>query len=73
MCSIEGRFAYSARWLNAWAPPSLPEGERVFDACEVVSRSGRPGRELYQDRNHLTVEGNRLVGEALAAYLAELR
>ncbi|MCB9646682.1 MAG: hypothetical protein H6730_08845 [Deltaproteobacteria bacterium] len=29
VCSIEGRFAYSARWLNAWAPPSLPEGERV--------------------------------------------
>ncbi|MCB9744890.1 MAG: SGNH/GDSL hydrolase family protein [Alphaproteobacteria bacterium] len=62
-------FSYTCMTLDG----ELPEGERVFDACEVVSRSGRPGRELYQDRNHLTVEGNRLVGEALAAYLAELR
>ncbi|MCB9794894.1 MAG: SGNH/GDSL hydrolase family protein [Alphaproteobacteria bacterium] len=50
----------------------LPEGVPVFDACEVVGRSGRPGRELYQDRNHLTAEGNQLVGEALAEFLRGL-
>lgn len=50
----------------------LPQGYPVFDACKALRTSGRPASEMFRDHNHLTAEGNRTVGEALAAFLAEL-
>ncbi|MCB9765951.1 MAG: hypothetical protein H6739_39620 [Alphaproteobacteria bacterium] len=51
----------------------LPEGYPLFDACAVVAESGQPAQTLFQDRNHLTVAGNQLVGGALADLLRGLR
>ena len=47
----------------------LPEGVAVVPACQALVASGHTGRELFQDRNHLTVLGNEIVGEALAETL----
>lgn len=51
---------------------SMPVGEVVFDACGILTADGRPARELFIDHNHLTVEGNRVLGEALAETLRGL-
>lgn len=53
-------------------PGELPAGVPVVRACDVLQASGLPASALFQDRNHLTVLGSRLVGEAVAATLREL-
>ena len=52
----------------------LPDGAPSFNACAVLREAGNPinVRRLFLDRNHLTVKGNRVVGEALAARIDEL-
>ncbi len=56
-------------------PDELPPNARVIPTCERLQATGRPAPALFQDRNHLTEEGNRLVGgivaDALRAWAAE--
>ncbi len=54
-------------------PAELPGDAPVVPACEALVQDGRPGRELFQDRNHLTVAGNEVVGKALADVIGPLR
>lgn len=54
------------------APGELPAGGLVVDACSALQNAKMPAHALFLDRNHLTVEGNRVVGEAVAKVLAEL-
>jgi len=49
----------------------LPAGSRVIPTCQRLPTMGKPARELYQDRNHLTDAGNRLVGQIVADSLRE--
>lgn len=56
---------------HAW-PGSMPEGFPVFDACAALQADGREAKALFIDKNHLTVEGNRVVGKALAQFLEGL-
>lgn len=51
-------------------PGELPEGAPVIPACDRLAASGIPAPRLFQDRNHLTEEGNRLVGSIVAESLA---
>ncbi len=50
----------------------LPPGYARVKTCEIVEKSGRSRRDLFIDRNHLTVDGNRLVGAAVAEVLRTL-
>lgn len=50
-------------------PGELPPGARVIPACDAILADGRSGLTLFQDRNHLTVEGSRVVGRAVAEAL----
>lgn len=54
-------------------PKELPADLPVVPACEALEKDGRTGRELFQDRNHLTVAGNEVVGKALADVVGPLR
>lgn len=49
----------------------LPAGAPIAHICEALQRDGRPPSELFLDNNHLSVAGNQVVGEALAAAIAE--
>lgn len=49
----------------------MPPGSLSVPACLALKQSGRPPRELFLDNNHLTAEGNRIVGETLARTLLE--
>ena len=44
----------------------LPKGVPVAPACAALASAGVPLDQLFLDNNHLTVEGNRRVGQALA-------
>lgn len=56
--------------ISCMAPAwQLPDGAQTISICEPLKSSGRPPAELFFDNNHLTVEGNRIAGEALAAGL----
>ena len=50
----------------------LPPGYPVIDACEAVRTDGRSAKELFLDNNHLTLAGNALVGETVAAVLRDV-
>lgn len=52
-------------------PGELPEGARVIPVCERLAATGIPAPRLFQDRNHLTEEGNALVGGFVADALRE--
>lgn len=52
-------------------PGELPPGGRVIPTCQRLAASGRPAPMLFQDRNHLTSEGNQLVGEIVADAIRE--
>lgn len=54
-------------------PGELPEGPPVVPACQALLADGRPASVLFQDRNHLTVAGNQVVGAAVAETLRGLR
>lgn len=54
-------------------PGELPAGSTVVPACAALAATGRPARDLFQDNNHLTLEGSRIVGDALAASLRAWR
>jgi len=59
-----------ANGITCLAPPEeLPTGVPVARVCQALQQSGRSVPDLFLDNNHLTVEGNRQVGEALAAAL----
>lgn len=62
------------RWQHSCMtqPGELPEGVPVVPACQAMAESGVPAREMFQDRNHMTEQGNRLVGEVLAESLREI-
>ncbi len=49
----------------------LPAGVPVAQACDALSGAGLPLDQLFLDNNHLTVEGNRRVAEALARSILE--
>jgi hypothetical protein len=51
-------------------PGELPPDVRVIDACAHLRGTGLPARRLFVDRNHLTVEGNAVLGAFVAASLA---
>lgn len=53
-------------------PAELPADQPVVPACDALERDGRGARALFQDRNHLTVAGNEVVGKALADTLEAL-
>ena len=53
-------------------PKELPADIPVVPACEALKQDGRTGQRLFQDRNHLTVAGNEVVGKAVADVLAAL-
>ncbi len=58
--------------VTCLAPPEeLPPGVPVARACAALQASGRHPGELFLDNNHLSVEGNRIVGEALALAIRE--
>ncbi|MDP2308487.1 MAG: SGNH/GDSL hydrolase family protein [Pseudomonadota bacterium] len=44
----------------------LPEGSRVVPTCKLLRAQDLPAPALFQDRNHLTEEGNRRVGRIVA-------
>jgi hypothetical protein len=48
----------------------LPPGYPVVPATAALLATGKPPAELFFDNNHLTVEGARVVGEALAETLS---
>jgi hypothetical protein len=50
-------------------PGELPAGPPVVPACQALVADGRSATVLFQDRNHLTVAGNTVVGHALAEVL----
>lgn len=50
-------------------PGELPPDNPVVPACDAILAAGKPGQILFQDRNHLTVLGNQVVGHALAETL----
>ena len=50
-------------------PGELPTGVPVVPACDALRADGRTASQLFQDRNHLTAEGNAVVGTALATAL----
>jgi hypothetical protein len=55
-------------------PATAPPGTTFIGSADALVASGRPPAELFFDRNHLTVEGNRLVAQAAAdALLPGLR
>lgn len=54
-------------------PGELPGGVPIVPACQALRNSGRPASTLFQDRNHLTVEGNQRVGKVLAETLLPLK
>ncbi len=54
-------------------PSELPADVPVVPTCERLKADGRSARALFQDRNHLTVAGNEVVGKVLAETLAPLR
>lgn len=60
---------------HALAPAShLPAGAEVIPTTDRLNRSGLSAEALFLDNNHLTVEGSRLVGLAVADHLeARLR
>ena len=53
-------------------PDLLPPGSVVVRMCQVLKGSGYKPGELFHDLNHLTVQGNKLVGGALASTLRSL-
>lgn len=56
-------------------PGELPEGIPVAPTCQALIaawKSGIQARELFQDHNHLTALGSKVVGEALAQTLKSL-
>ena len=60
------------RGITCLAPPEeLPEGVPVGRVCKALQDSGQPPSKLFLDNNHLAEEGNRIVGEALAAAIRE--
>lgn len=54
-------------------PGELPEGSRIVPACAALQADGRIAPVLFQDANHLTLEGSRVVGDALAVALRDWR
>ncbi|MDP2313948.1 MAG: SGNH/GDSL hydrolase family protein [Pseudomonadota bacterium] len=54
-------------------PAELPGDLPVVPACDALKADGRAARALFQDRNHLTVAGNEVVGKALAEVVGPLR
>jgi hypothetical protein len=54
-------------------PKELPADAPIAPACDALKADGRTAHELFQDRNHLTVAGNQVVGKALAETLRPLR
>ena len=48
----------------------LPDGVLVAPACAALRDAGVPLDQLFLDNNHLTVEGNRRVAEALEESIA---
>ena len=52
-------------------PAELPPGATVVPATAALLATGKPASDLFFDNNHLSVEGARVVGETLAATLAE--
>lgn len=58
---------------RALAPPELlPPGVPVVPATAALLASGLPAEALFLDNNHLTVEGSRLVGRAVAEVVEPL-
>jgi hypothetical protein len=49
----------------------LPRGATVVPATAALLATGKPASDLFFDNNHLSVEGARVVGETLAASLAD--
>ena len=62
------RFALSCQTL----PHELPADHPMVPACSALKADGRSGQELFQDRNHMTVAGNEVMGKALAEVLRPL-
>lgn len=61
-----------ANGITCLAPAAeLPAGVTVAPVCAALQKSGLGVPELFLDNNHLTVEGNRRVGEQLAATILE--
>lgn len=56
-----------ANGITCLAPPAeLPSNVPVAPVCRDLQQSGLSVSELFLDNNHLSVEGNRRVGESLA-------
>jgi lysophospholipase L1-like esterase len=53
-------------------PGELPTDVPQVPACQALMKSGNTGRDLFLDRNHMTVLGNEVVGQAVAASIGEL-
>ena len=52
-------------------PGTLPPTAQTIPVCKALFDSGYEGRDLFFDRNHLTVLGNTIVGETLAAAIEQ--
>lgn len=54
--------------IGCLAPTAeLPDGAVVAPACAALQATGLPAERLFLDNNHLTVEGNRRVAEAVVS------
>lgn len=58
---------HSGRMACQTGKGELPEGFPVVPACDALAADGRAPKALFLDNNHLTVEGNRVVGLSAAA------
>ena len=53
------------------SPAELPEGAVILLVCQALIAHGGPASALFLDNNHLSAEGKRVVGEALARGLVD--
>lgn len=68
----EGREGDRPEAIHCLAPATeLPEGAIVIPVCQALRDRGGLPSTWFLDNNHLTAEGNRVVGEALARGLVE--
>lgn len=66
-------YPFWERGIHALAPAEgLPPGVPVASTTPTLLAAGLPPEALFFENNHLTVEGSRIVGEAVAAALLPL-
>jgi len=50
----------------------VPPGATVIQICEALRHAQQPASALFLDNNHMSEEGARIAGEALAQGISDL-